>query len=145
MNRRGVMGLLAGAPLFGKAVAEHAVESLGTAVPPSHPFTGNMGAQAMVNPPLMERDNALKTIFGDAGALADIRAELFAEQRTQIPSIDPDLMVLRSLSPMAKITFQRQRNVDRAIADLQDNAPWDRPQRYIRAFNDRLNKLMWGK
>lgn len=150
LNRRSIMGVLAGAPLVGRAVADGALESLRNPVPPSHPYphagencatqAGSLGQKA-VNP-LMERGNALKIIFGDANALAEIRDELFAENRT-IQSVDPDIAILKSLSPMAKITFQRQRNVERALAELQSER-WDGPQRYVRVFEERLQKMMWG-
>lgn len=50
---------------------------------------------------------------------------------------------MKSFSPMAKIAFQRQRNVERAMADAFDNS-YDRPNRYVRAIETRLKKLMWG-
>jgi hypothetical protein len=75
MNRRGIISLLAGAPFAGKALAEHAVQSLSSAPPPSQGYFGCAAGQA----------------------------------------------------------------------ELRDDERWDKPQRYVRAFSDRLNKLMWGK
>lgn len=152
MNRRSILGILAGTPLVGQAVAQEAFASLRGSIPPATPPNGWGGsAQAvgqnmgnMVAEPLMKSDRALRLIFSDAAALAEIRSEIFDQQRQYSTNIDPDIMVLKSLSPMAKITFQRQRNVERELADLQEER-WDRPQKYVRALQSRVQKLMWGK
>ncbi len=61
-------------------------------------------------------------------------------QHREIHKIDPDIEVLRSFSPMAKIAFQRQRNVQRAI-EQSTNEPlheiFGKAREYIR-------KLVWG-
>lgn len=146
MNRRGILGMLGAAPFAGGAIGQD-VASL---------MTGNAGTGLASNAagglssmgrasskPLMERQSAMQLILGDSRAMAEIRDELWAEQRT-VTQVDPDLLVLKSFSPMAKITFQRQRNVERALADALDDR-YDMPRRYIRALSSRLDKLMWGK
>lgn len=142
-NRRGLLGMIAGAPLFGGAVAESICHEAQFAIGAQQ--LGLYAGQPCGNTPTaprMEHSSAVRMIFGDKEALAAIRDELFAEQRHVI-SIDPDILIMKAWSPMAKLTFQRQRNVERILAELQDNR-MDRPQRYIRAFTDRLNKLMWA-
>lgn len=150
ISRRGIMGVLAGAPLAGKAVAETVMSGLGSGVLGSGSANASAGwgvgmnatAPAVLASPRMDAVQAAKLIFGDAQALAEIRSELYAEQRN-INYVDPDIMVMKSWSPMAKIAFQRQRNVERALDELQDSR-WDRPQRYLKALNDRMQRLMWG-
>jgi len=147
MNRRSILSLIAGAPLAGRAVADQAVTSLGNMSPPPYGLIGGAAQGQSTGPaniPFVEHQSALRSIFGDAKALAEIRAELAEAELRNNPYIDPDIQIMRSFSPMAKITFQRQRNVERALAEIQDTR-WDRPQRYIRALQSRLDKMMWGK
>lgn len=109
---------------------------------PSGSYQGE--ASANVVRELMPAAQARRLIFGDAKVMAEITAELFEDEKRSNPYIDPDLQVLKSLSPMAKITFQRQRNVAHHLAQMRDES-WDRPQRYIHAFRKHYEKLMWGR
>lgn len=143
MNRRSILGILGAAPFAGKAVADQAVASLGSQSPPSYGLSSGAG-QSAANNPLMDPKAALRKVFGDARAMAEIREELAESELRGNPYIDPDIQIMKSWSPMAKITFQRQRNINRAIAEMQDDR-WDRPQRYIRALQSRVDKMMWGK
>lgn len=141
-DRRGFLGILGAAPLFGGAIAENIgrdAQAMGLSQG-GLPGASQLGVK--VNP-RMEQKSALRMIFGDAEALAEIRDELFAAQR-HVTAIDPDILIMKSWSPMAKLTFQKQRNVERALAELQEEGRWDRPQRYVKAFSDRLQKLMWA-
>lgn len=151
MIRRSFLSLMAGAPLAGKAAAEHAVASLsGGAMPPAYPppasginECGSQNPTASIQ--RMDHRTALRMILNDAKAMEEIRAELTeAELRNGNPFIDADIQVMRSWSPMAKITFQRQRNVERALAQVLEDRP-DEPNRYVRAFRNRMNKLVWGE
>lgn len=145
MNRRSILGLLSAAPFAGKAVAEQAVTSIGSSVPPGgYGLSSGVGQASPANNPLMEHQSAVRNILGDMRAMSEIRSELAEGELRGNPYIDPDIQIMKTWSPMAKITFQRQRNVDRAIAEMQDTR-WDRPNRYIRAFQSRMDKLMWGK
>lgn len=149
MNRRSILGLIGAAPFAGDAAAKGLASTLSGAVPPSHPYPESVGAagmnaaQQIGAAPRMERSAAMRMIFGDKSVLDEIRAELFAENRG-VAQIDSDIWNMKSWSDMAKITFQRQRNVERALAEIQSER-WDRPNRYVRAIEDRLQKLMWGK
>lgn len=144
MNRRSILGILGAAPFAGKAVADQAVASIGSSIPPSNYGLSASAGQLASNNPLMDPKAALRRVFGDARAMAEIREELAEGELRSNPYIDPDIQIMKSWSPMAKITFQRQRNIERAIAEMQDDR-WDRPQRYIRALQSRVDKMMWGK
>jgi hypothetical protein len=147
-NRRSIFGVIGAAPLAAQGVAGAIAGGL-SSFPPSHPYPENAATQSgqlisTPQPPRMSRPSAMRTIFGDKDALAEIRDELFRENRV-IAGLDPDIAIMKSWSPMAKITFQRQRNVDLALARLQDAQSWDRsPGMWVRAIEDRLQKLMWG-
>lgn len=61
------------------------------------------------------------------------------ERHRHVPGIDPDIDVMRSFSRMAKITFQRQRNVQRDLEQCaEDPGRWS-------AVNRFLDKIMWGR
>jgi hypothetical protein len=63
----------------------------------------------------------------------------YAQHRV-VTHIDPDIEVLRSLSPMAKITFQRQRNVAKALKDATEEPVWSLGSK----AREYIQKLMWG-
>lgn len=63
--------------------------------------------------------------FANKETLDKITSELFAEQRT-INAIDHDLASKRSFSLAAKVAFQRQRNVERRLADMSGTYPGHR-------------------
>lgn len=140
-SRRNIFGLAAAAPIFGNALAESIGQNMTPGMGAQQLGVGQSAGNMPISP-RMEHKSAIRLIFGDTEALAEIRSELFAEQR-HISSIDPDILVMKTWSPMAKLTFQKRRNVERALAELQDDR-FDRPTRYVRAFTDRLQKLMWS-
>lgn len=142
MNRRSILGVLGGAPFAAKAVAQTVTQGGGLLGGSGAPSTGLMSQADKVAAPAMERSVALRTIFADAKAIAEIKDEL-AEQNKFVHVIDPDIAIMRSWSDMAKITFQRQRNIERAFEELQE-ARLDRPGRWMRSIEERLQKLMWG-
>lgn len=144
MNRRSILGIMAGAPFAAKTVAKDVAGATSYGYMGAQAANAGSGSQkGLLDTPLVQRDNALKMIFSNPASFAEICDELFAEQRT-VFTVDPDIAVLKSFSDMAKITFQRQRNVERALAELQDER-WDRPQRYVRALSKHLDKIMWGR
>lgn len=54
-----------------------------------------------------------------------VRSVIFEEQQ-HVGYIDADIAVLRSFSLNAKVTYQRQRNVERRLYQLQHEWPWQR-------------------
>lgn len=73
----------------------------------------------------------------------DIRALLVAAAYAQhrvVTSVDPDIEVLRSFSPMAKITFQRQRNVQRMLDSATEEPVWS----FASKAHEFIKKIMWG-
>lgn len=96
---------------------------------------GSGEAEFNPNVPKMPRWKALQTALADQAFAEGYSSYLFERERC-IERLDPDLEVLRSFSPMAKITFQRQRNVERMLArDVQESGP----RRWI---DDALNRIM---
>ena len=56
--------------------------------------------------------------FGNADTFETVRSILFEENKI-VGAIDHDLASKRSFSLAAKVTFQRQRNVERRIEEMK--------------------------
>lgn len=123
LARRNFLRGAVAAPFAAKKVAEQTAASL------SRLSVGSVGAgqigyglnevpsvQAPLSPP-----------WAKALANATIRKDLesiYFERERGVSQIDPDLAVLRSVSLSAKITYQRERNVRRAMDGLVDENGW---------------------
>jgi hypothetical protein len=99
-----------------------------------------VGQEITANRPIMPRWRAAQL----AMKVPAMRAAAFDtawRQNRRVYQVDPDLEVYRSFSPMAKITFQRQRNVERHIREISE------PDHYeaLQPFKDFLNKTIWGR
>lgn len=75
----------------------------------------------------------LRRLLADEGARAEYTSAVFARNRN-VSYIDLDLATKRSFSLAAKVTYQRQRNVERQIEeDSHEDGPfWQRPDTLIR-------------
>lgn len=71
------------------------------------------------------------------GLREQIRERLIDEHRV-VHHIDPDLAILRSISPMAKIAYQRQRNVEQALERILQG---ERIKTSLYGF---INNVLWG-
>lgn len=72
--------------------------------------------------------------------IRDLARSVAFQQHRYISSIDPDIEVYRSFSPMAKITFQRQRNVEREIENIGTEPAYEAGSAIQRV----ISKFMWG-
>lgn len=69
---------------------------------------------------------------------AELESALYAARRGN-SVLDPDLAVLRSYSMMAKLTFQRQRDVQAEIdASIKGMSPWDA----VGKWSERILKMV---
>jgi len=114
----------------------------------SNPISGGYGiAQGKVPTPIapkISRESALARLLLDNNAIAELRSRLFAEIRPS--AIDPDLLILKSLSPMAKLAHQRQREVERKLKELTNTDPnfprqWSLTGDWLEKY---IDKMMWG-
>jgi len=100
------------------------------------------GAPTPVSEPgpnmIMDYRKALQKVLMDPEMRSLQESEYYWRHR-HVGYIDPDIQVLRSLSPMAKVVYQRQRNVIRAMEE-ELSPPGD----VFKAFRERIHKLMWG-
>jgi hypothetical protein len=130
MNRRRFFGLMAAAPVAARTVAESAAADLsrvrvsglvdGGAIASGGSFGGPVTNSPMVDPRAM-----LKRALLDPNKRAEIESMLF-ERNQAVGAIDSDLACYRSFSLNAKIAFQRQRNVQRALQEELGEATWQR-------------------
>ncbi len=74
-----------------------------------------------------------RSAFSNLQSREAIRAILFEEYKL-VGAIDHDIASKRSFSLAAKVTFQRQRNVERRIDEMQAAYPHERINKIIRGF-----------
>lgn len=127
--RQGVTGSATSASISGYGPPSTSGESLGQ---------GGQGASA--NMPAVPRHTAFELAM-KIPALRSAAYEQAWRQNRCVYNVDPDIEVYRSFSPMAKVTFQRQRNVERSVWE-ESEPNQDAAMRPIFRF---INNLMWGR
>lgn len=140
LARRRLLSLLGMAPVAGPAMARQAMEAM-TAELAGVSVAGS-GSDVMLP------SGARETPVSGSGAIFDQRKALRAvlqtpklraeyesmmyERRRHVGRLDFDIANKRSFSLAAKITFQRQRNVEREIAeDAAEVSYWDMTQQFL--------------
>lgn len=147
LSRRTFSALLAGTPFAAAFNPTHG-PTPPTALGSFGSIGGVTGAAAQqytkeaANPvaePLMTQWEAARKVLGDPSLRREFISRAYEENR-HIYQIDPDIMIRRSWSPMAKVTFQRQRNVDQALRSVLEQPVW--------SFRDKVEQLIrrtiWG-
>lgn len=108
----------------------------------SAPQSGPYGAPASVseggmNIPREVRERGMRWALKNPELRAELESLVYEDNR-HVGWLDHDLASKRSFSLAAKVTFQRQRNVQRRIEqDVLESSPWRR----ISAWSDRALKL----
>ena len=130
-TRRSILVLLGmaptGAPLLKQALDAETMKLAG--VGSGGASHGQPAAdQSTGNPPLTEEQRRLALRI--PAARTEIETLLYEEQRN-VGYLDADLACLHSMSLNARLCFQRQRNVKRRIAEMENGWQW---QRLDRAF-----------
>lgn len=140
MNRRSILGAIAGAPFVGRHIAGEIAKNhgraLGGIVESGSADASSPGARPMRQ--AMPRWKAAQAVLGDPQVLADLRSALFDQHRF-ISFIEPDIETMRSWSPMAKIAFQRQRNVEREVDSIINES-----KGIIGDIMEKIHKMTWG-
>jgi len=140
LTRRSVSAMLGGLPLaraFNPSPRSDVPPVLGHAMGSPMKEAGLATAQPLRQARMSEWD-AVRQLLKDPKWLRRLTEQTYADQRI-IYQLDPDIATPRSWSPMAKVTFQRQRNVERLIASQMRPPPWE----VSRKFQEALHKLMW--
>lgn len=133
MNRRGLLKLLGAAPVAAPRIAAEmqakaalqaadAAKLIGTQI-------SGLGDEAPLSLDITPKEvqKALRIPFAKEGIM-----EILWNQHRHVYALDPDLAVKKSFSLNAKITFQRQRNVERRFKELQEEPAWLRIPNFVR-------------
>jgi hypothetical protein len=146
MNRRDALKAVLAAPFVSK-IKELSGYGGGGGIPAgaySGPYIDKAANSTAPTAPKISRESALARLFRDNNTITELRSRLFAESRPS--AIDPDIMILKSLSPMAKLTYQRQREVEQKLKDLTNYNP-NIPRQWSLAgawLEECIGKMMWG-
>lgn len=131
LNRRGFLGAvsaLAGKRLAAKADAALAQVNVSGLISGGFaPCGPPSSTQAFPEPKPTDWARGLRNAF----TRHQVTSMLY-ELEHHVYQLDPDLAVNRSMSLSAKLVFQRQRNVARRLADLQQEFTYNR-----------MNRLLW--
>lgn len=91
--------------------------------------------------PLMSNRDAKKILLGQKKVREELESALYQKYR-DVDHIDADIDVHKSFSRMAKIAFQRQRNVAQDMVLAAENDTYHIT--IDRIMNEMVAKLMWG-
>ncbi len=135
MNRRGFMGAMGGAAVAGRKMAEEVAIRLTGHIADN----GGLGPYTypMADGPATGNAENSRADWKRGLASKFLRPQLESllyECHRQVTRIDPDIGVMRSFSLNAKVTFQRQRNVERDIETRQSEYPYTKMQNLIKGF-----------
>lgn len=132
IGRRKFLGAIAAAPMAASAIAQETAANLsGLSI---NGAAKSLGSIAGVNQGLGSYSQTkapdYKSLFSNPAFRQGYEALIYERER-RVGAIDPDISCMRSFSLSAKITFQRQRNVQREIEQMQLDNPWSRAQDFI--------------
>jgi hypothetical protein len=119
MRRRAFLQFLGMAPVAGPIAAKGALEAVqagmaGVATAPFGP-SGGVAAEPTGYPPNGIDETAMLRQAYKLPGLRDELTSLIYQEHRRVGFLDPDIANKRSFSLAAKITFQRQREVERGI------------------------------
>ncbi len=136
ITRRTAASLIGALPL--------AARNMGQSAKASGPPIGVTGGQeadqctGVPRGPKMQEWEAARIAVKNPTLREIMKSEFYSRHRV-IDRVDPDIEVYRSWSPMAKIAFQRQRNVEREFLAMTSEPGWNIWGR----VSDVIRNLMW--
>lgn len=119
-NRRKILGGLALGPLAAKETADQLIaKQASVGLPSARSFAPNVPPGAGDFPTAggmsYEKEVAiLRKAYGIPAVRREMESIAYESER-HVPYLDPDIAAFRSFSLNAKIVYQRQRNVERAL------------------------------
>lgn len=142
VNRRSFVKAFGALPFVGNAVAgAQAAKLAGICSPNAAEMAlGVSGDQTANVGPSRQFDQraVLRKLMESPEARAEFESLLY-QQNSHVPYLDVDLATKRSFSLAAKVTFQRQRNVRRALEhDWLHENPWRGAHDFLRDFAKRF-------
>lgn len=112
-TRRGFLKLMAAAPLAKRAVEEEATKALTGIGSTGHMHVVAGGVAPSLGGGMIQHGDVAKALLNSAFR-AELESIAYATNK-QVNFLDVDLATKKSFSLAAKVTFQRQRNVQREI------------------------------
>lgn len=125
IGRRNFLRGAAVAPFAAKKVAENAAAQLSGVTSRGLLGAANSGyglGNDVPSASVPSSDQWLKYI-GDKVIRKELES-IYYEREREVSKIDPDIAIHRSISLSAKIAYQRERNVGRAVNGLADSEGW---------------------
>lgn len=148
LTRRAMARFLGAAPVVGRAVLQSGT-GVGTSIQGSSLLSnvasgaeaGDISNKLGLKPATQQMSHAQAVAKFMADPIMRRQLEELAWKNNRIVhAIDDDLAAMRSFSHMAKITFQRQRNVEREIREAGEPPPWEARN----VFEQMIRKFIWG-
>lgn len=143
VNRRSFVKVCGALPFVGKAVAGAQAAKLAGIYSPNaaEMALGSVAAvpsgQSVTSRQFDQRA-VLRKLMESPEARAEFESLLY-QQNSHVPYLDVDLATKRSFSLAAKVTFQRQRNVHRALEhDWLSGSPWAKAHDFLYDFAKRF-------
>lgn len=141
ITRRLFSMMLGAAPAAGAALTSGLVSQPETAIP-QQVMSMDCAVGGAPSPPRMQYDAAKRMLMLQPDVRDRVESSLFVGHR-QVGYIDHDIEAKRSWSTMAKVTFQRRRNVDAALADCAGDT--NTYSMGVQFLDQKIGELMWGK
>lgn len=144
LSRRGALAGLASVPGLASTLGKNLLSEGGNALCFSEVQEANSFSPPGTTVPISQKMSELEAhqALMQIPELRDLFTSGLYEQYRNVTYIDPDIAVLRSFSPMAKITFQRQRIVNRNIEVRTAQSYFRRGA--LEKVQDFIYKKMWG-
>lgn len=132
MNRRSILKLFSAAPMAGPAAAKAVLDEHAAGLA-ALTMTG-VGSGS--NSPGLDSEDGFKAEqLTRALSLPQTRgriiSHLYQDEFRHVHCLDADLAANRSFSLAAKVVFQRQRNVERELENLQRDVPYWKQMKHI--------------
>lgn len=144
LTRRALSALIPAIPFAGPEISKAGIEAIQKASYDKYSAGQKASCGQSLNntepiKKLMEEHEARRIVFNNKEVLDSARSFLY-ESHKRIEGVDADIMVYKSFSPMAKITFQRQRLVARDLAQFMSPPT----THWAEKLQNAISKLVWG-
>jgi hypothetical protein len=150
ITRRMAAGLLGALPFARRTATEvlrtgvvttvQSADRVGRTMGGGYPGEQQGGQVNRAPVPLMPSHQAFRLALRTPHVRDAIMEAVWRDNR-RVHAVDPDIEIYRSFSPMAKITFQRQRNVERELQERSEPDSGD----LLEPLRKFLDWHIWGR
>lgn len=146
ISRRTFAAIGAAMPFIGKSIAQDAAQ-VGKFSEQLRPDLSGGGGETFndtpnkIQEPFMSHNDAISKLLSNKEDYDRIVSILYTANQ-QVSHIEPDIDVHKSFSLAAKITYQRDRLVTRALHEHEHGGYHNKLQAFL---SDKVRELMWSK